>query len=87
MTTPRGLPLAAWDKASYDQMAGFLESRGYRDILEARRKHTAGSEQGQGHGTRTEVVRRRLSEPHPGQPISRTVTAGPVAHHAIQATV
>lgn len=26
MTTPRGLPLATWDKASYDQMAGFLES-------------------------------------------------------------
>ncbi len=27
MTTPRGLPIATWDKASYDQVAEFLKSR------------------------------------------------------------
>ena len=26
MTTPKGLPLANWDKATYDQVAGFLQS-------------------------------------------------------------
>ena len=27
VTTPKGLPLANWDKATYDQVAGFLESK------------------------------------------------------------
>ena len=26
MTTPKGLPLANWDKATYDQVSGFLQS-------------------------------------------------------------
>ena len=29
LTTSKGLPLANWDKATYDQVAGFMESRFY----------------------------------------------------------